>query len=171
MPFKNSISGFACDLKLHKICKKSGIGYFNLMYGTVRSGRYPVYDMLLVYELWGPLGVSTHLSCAAFLCAFWEAWRTESTSRTRSTRGGTPSSGAPPLSQRKWIMNAVLRIRRQIRSICMFLGILAPDPSIIKQIKIKIARKTFIPTVLWLLYDFSSLKNVNVALKSNKQKN
>jgi hypothetical protein len=35
----------------------------------------------------------------------------------------------------------------------------------------KIVRKTLIPTVFWLLYDFSSLKNdVNVASKSNKQK-
>ncbi len=40
-----------------------------------------------------------------------------------------------------------------------------PDPSIIKQ------RKTLIPTVLLLLYDFFSLKNdVNVASKSTKQK-
>jgi hypothetical protein len=39
-----------------------------------------------------------------------------------------------------------------------------PDPSIIKQKKV---RRTMIPTVLWI-----SLKNdVNVALKSNKQKN
>ncbi len=36
----------------------------------------------------------------------------------------------------------------------------------------KIVSKTLIPTVLWLLYDFLSLKNdVNVASKSNKQKN
>ncbi len=36
----------------------------------------------------------------------------------------------------------------------------------------KMVRKTLISTVLWLLYDFLSLKNdVNVALKSNKQKN
>jgi hypothetical protein len=35
----------------------------------------------------------------------------------------------------------------------------------------KIVRKTSIPTVLWLLYDFLSLKNVvNLASKSNKQK-
>jgi hypothetical protein len=35
----------------------------------------------------------------------------------------------------------------------------------------KIVRKTLIPTVLWLLYDFLSLKNdVNVPLKNNKQK-
>ncbi len=35
----------------------------------------------------------------------------------------------------------------------------------------KIVRKTLISTVLWLLYDFLSLKNdVNVSLKSNKQK-
>jgi hypothetical protein len=43
-----------------------------------------------------------------------------------------------------------------------------PDPFIIKQKKV---RKTLIPIVLRLLYDFLSLKNdVNVALKSNKQK-
>ncbi len=36
----------------------------------------------------------------------------------------------------------------------------------------KIVRKTLIPTVLWLLYDFLSLKNdVNLAPRSNKQKN
>jgi hypothetical protein len=36
----------------------------------------------------------------------------------------------------------------------------------------KIVRKTFIPTVLLLLYDFLSLKNdVNVPSKSKKQKN
>ncbi len=36
----------------------------------------------------------------------------------------------------------------------------------------KILRKTLIPTVLWLLLDFLSLKNdVNVPSKSNKQKN
>jgi hypothetical protein len=36
----------------------------------------------------------------------------------------------------------------------------------------KIVRKTLIPTVLWLLYDFLSLKNdVTVASKSNKLKN
>ncbi len=38
----------------------------------------------------------------------------------------------------------------------------------------KIGRKTLIPAVLWLLYDFLSLKNnvlVNVHSKSNKQKN
>ncbi len=36
----------------------------------------------------------------------------------------------------------------------------------------KIARKTLILTVLWLLLDFLSLKNdVNVPFKSNKQKN
>ncbi len=35
----------------------------------------------------------------------------------------------------------------------------------------KIVRKTLVPTVLWLLYDFLSLKNdVNVPSKSNKQK-
>ncbi len=36
----------------------------------------------------------------------------------------------------------------------------------------KIVRKTLIPTVLWFLFDFLSLKNyVNVPSKSNKQKN
>ncbi len=41
------------------------------------------------------------------------------------------------------------------------------DPSIIKQ---KIVRKTLIPTVLLLLYDFLSLKNdAYEASKSNKQ--
>ncbi len=45
-----------------------------------------------------------------------------------------------------------------------------PDPSIIKQKYV--ARKTLIPTVLWLLLDFLSLeKDVNVPSKSKKQKN
>ncbi len=36
----------------------------------------------------------------------------------------------------------------------------------------KIVRKILIPTVLWLLFDFLSLKNdVNIPSKSNKQKN
>jgi hypothetical protein len=35
----------------------------------------------------------------------------------------------------------------------------------------KIVRKALIPTVLWLLFDFLSLKNdVNVPSKSNKEK-
>ncbi len=43
-----------------------------------------------------------------------------------------------------------------------------PDPPIIEA---KIVRKTLIPTVLWLLFDFLSLKNdVNIPSKSNKQK-
>ncbi len=51
----------------------------------------------------------------------------------------------------------------------MFLGLPDPDPSIIKQKKVK---KTLIPTVLWLFLDFLSLKNdVKVPSKSNKQKN
>ncbi len=72
----------------------------------------------------------------------------------------------------------MLRIR--IRRIRMFLGLPHPDPnpvvgdtdpdpdpSIIKQ---KV-RKTLIPSVLRLLYDFLSLTNyVNVALKSKKKK-
>ncbi len=72
----------------------------------------------------------------------------------------------------------VLRIR-----IRMFLGIPVPDPLIrridpdpapdpsITQAKLPV-RKTLIFTVLWLLYDFLSLKNdVTVALKGNKQIN
>jgi hypothetical protein len=44
-----------------------------------------------------------------------------------------------------------------------------PDPSIIKA---RIVRKTLIPTVLRLHYDFLFSKNyVNAASKSNKQKN
>ncbi len=58
----------------------------------------------------------------------------------------------------------------------MFLGLPSPDPfrctdpdlSIMKQ---KILRKTFILTVLWLLFDFLSLKNdVNVLAKREEQK-
>ncbi len=45
----------------------------------------------------------------------------------------------------------------------------APDPFYHQP---KIVRKTLIPTVLWLLYDFLSLKrDVNLASKSKKQKN
>jgi hypothetical protein len=37
---------------------------------------------------------------------------------------------------------------------------------------LKIVRKTLIPDVLWLLFDFLSLKNiVNVSSNSNRQKN
>ncbi len=44
-----------------------------------------------------------------------------------------------------------------------------PDPSIIKNATI--VRKTLIPTILWTIFDFLSLKNdVNVPSKSNKQK-
>ncbi len=47
----------------------------------------------------------------------------------------------------------------------------APGPSIIK-LKFKIVRKTLISTVLWLLFDFLSLKtDVKVPLKSTMQKN
>ncbi len=76
----------------------------------------------------------------------------------------------------------VLRIRiRRIRSL---LGLLDPDPDPLvggtdpghgvrsTYNQAKIVRKTLIPTVLRLLYDFLSLKNdVHVASKSNKQKN
>jgi hypothetical protein len=67
----------------------------------------------------------------------------------------------------------VLRIR--IRRLCMFLGLQDPDPLIRgtdpdPSISSKNSFKNFIPTDLWLLYDFLSLKNyVNVASKSKKQ--
>jgi hypothetical protein len=84
----------------------------------------------------------------------------------------------------EYILIPVLRIR--IRRIRMFLGLLDPgpdplvrgtdpdpatdpDPSFIKK---KLVRKTLIPTVLWLLFDFLSFKNdVNVPSNSIKQKN
>jgi hypothetical protein len=56
----------------------------------------------------------------------------------------------------------MLWIRIRIR-ICMFSGLLDPDQA-------KFVRKTLIPTVLWLLYDFLSLKTVNVSSKSKKTK-
>jgi hypothetical protein len=74
-----------------------------------------------------------------------------------------------PYSQPVW------RIR-----IRMVLGLMDPDPLVggtryrsgTFYHQAKIARKTLIPTALWLLYDFLSLKNdVNVASKSNKQNN
>ena len=63
------------------------------------------------------------------------------------------------------VFNSVLRIRR----IRMFLGLLNPNPSISKQKM----RKALISSVLWLLFDFLSLKNyVKVPLKnSNMQEN
>ncbi len=80
-------------------------------------------------------------------------------------------------------MKAELRIRIRSR-IRMFLGLLEPDPEQLVGMmngsvtvsgsfyhEAKKVRKTLIHTVLWLLYDFLSLKNyVNVASKSNKQK-
>ncbi len=65
---------------------------------------------------------------------------------------------------------AVLWIR--IRKVCKFLGL--PDPSLFLQIQIlhhqaKKVGKTLISTVLWLLYDFLSLKTyVNVPSKSTR---
>jgi hypothetical protein len=54
----------------------------------------------------------------------------------------------------------------------MFLGLQDPDSLVRGKDLAKIVRKTFIPPVIGLLYDFLSVKNdVNVALKSNKQKN
>ncbi len=62
----------------------------------------------------------------------------------------------------------------------MFLGLPDPDP-LVKRYgfgsesfypQAKLVRKTMIPTVLRLLYDFLSFKiYVNVPSKSNKQKN
>jgi hypothetical protein len=47
-----------------------------------------------------------------------------------------------------------------------------PDPSPDFYHQTKIERKTLIPTVLSLLYDFLSLKNdVNIPSKNNNQKN
>ncbi len=86
---------------------------------------------------------------------------------------------------------AVLRIRIRIR---MFLGLLDPDPDPLVRMfwglldpdpdplvrygswsfyhQAKIVRKPLIPTALWLLFDFWSLKNdLNVPSKGNKQKN
>jgi hypothetical protein len=64
----------------------------------------------------------------------------------------------------------------RIRRIRMFLGLLDPDPKVrgtdpdSSIIKLN-SKKNLNPTVLWLLYDFLSLKNyVDVASKSNKQK-
>jgi hypothetical protein len=78
-----------------------------------------------------------------------------------------------------YYLRAVLRIRR-IRM--LFLGLLDPDPLVRRYGSgsgsgsfyhtAKIVRKTLIPTVWRLLYDFLTLKNdVNVLSKSSKQKN
>jgi hypothetical protein len=70
--------------------------------------------------------------------------------------------------------SAVLRIR-----ILVFLGLLDPDPDPLVERdrsgsfyhQAKILRKSLVPTISWLLYDFLSLKNkVNVPSKSNKTK-
>ncbi len=51
----------------------------------------------------------------------------------------------------------------------MFLGLRDTDLDLDPDLQERIVRKTLIPTVLWLLYDFLSLKNdVNVPSKSNK---
>jgi len=82
---------------------------------------------------------------------------------------------------RSWYRNKpVLRIgiRIWIRRIHLFLGLPDPHPDPISQryvsgafYQAKIVRKTLIPTVLWLLYDFLSLKNdVKVPSKSNEQR-
>jgi hypothetical protein len=86
------------------------------------------------------------------------------------------------------LWEAVLRIRIRsripIRRMHMFLAVPNPDldpllrgtdpdpdPSIIKKNSMKNI-DSYGSTVLWLLYEFLSLKNdLNVALKSNKQKN
>ncbi len=73
---------------------------------------------------------------------------------------------------RHWRFEPVLRIwiRIQIRQIRMFLGLLDPDPSIIKQQYV--VRTALILIVWWLFFDLLSLKNyVNVPSKSIKQKN
>ncbi len=68
-----------------------------------------------------------------------------------------------------------IRIRIWIHRIYLFLGL--PDPDLLFRgilllsfyHQAKIVKKTLIPTVLWLLLDFLSLKNyVNVPSKSNK---
>ncbi len=69
-----------------------------------------------------------------------------------------------------------IRIQIRIHRIHMFLNL--PDPDSLAEIRIwillssaKIVKKTFNPSVLWLLYDRLSLKNdVNVPSKSKKQK-
>ncbi len=77
-------------------------------------------------------------------------------------------------------MLPVLRIRIRIHRIHVFLGLLDPDPFVRgmdpypdpSSFSKKIVRKTLIPTVLWLLFDFLPLKNnVKVPSKSNMQKN
>ncbi len=81
------------------------------------------------------------------------------------------SSGVQKSNPKEIILKAVLRIRIRIRRILMFLSRPDPPPGFIYH-QAKIVWKTFIFTVLWLLYDFLSLKNyVNVPSKSNKQKN
>ncbi len=83
------------------------------------------------------------------------------------------------LTQNNSYDRAVLHTGIRIRRIDMVLGIKNPDTGPLVRgkdldpIKIKkIVRKTLIPTVFWLLFDFLSLKNdVNVHSKSNEQKN
>ncbi len=73
----------------------------------------------------------------------------------------------------------VLRIRfRSVRSVPMFLGLLDPvlDPLVrgtdqgLFYHQAKVVRKALIPTVLWLIFYFLSLKNeLNVPSKCNNQ--
>ncbi len=69
-----------------------------------------------------------------------------------------------------WVWAAELRIRIR-RILCFWASWIRICWSSFYH-QAKKARKPFIPTILWLLYDFLSLKNdVNVSSKSNKQKN
>jgi hypothetical protein len=94
------------------------------------------------------------------------------------TRDGC-TTGFPffPLLFQQFFSVQYLFLGRFLR-ICLFLGL--PD-SLVRDTnhgsgsfyhQVKIVKKTLIPTVLWLLYDFLSLKNyVKVPSIINKQKN
>jgi len=116
-----------------------------------RPCRLCVYWRVAPYPCWAPPPPA--FSRSGTSCSFWGWWWWEYNFRNRqaeqqptATVCGSPGSG--PISQ---------EIRVRI--------LLSSSKNSKKNID-------FLGTVLWLLYDFLSLKNdVNVPLKSNKQKN
>jgi hypothetical protein len=91
--------------------------------------------------------------------------------KVRSTRAPRSAHPRARLNKKSIYMYEInygtkpVMLRIRIRWICMFLGLLDPDPD-------PLLSKTLIPTFFLLLFDFLSLKNdINVHSKSNKQKN
>ncbi len=112
-----------------------------------------------------------------FLFGSWSRLFVESVSRSRSR-----TSFFVCLKWKKfiveifkcWWWKAVLRVRSRSGSVCFEAGSISTrygSGSWSFYNQAKIVRKTLIPTVFWLHYDFLSLKNdVNAASKGNGQK-